>query len=161
MSATQVAPTRKRAATARATVPASCHVPGLPLRHFFLFPNLPAELQDLIWSETCFNAPRVLYAFINGTEFFFTRLDEKVPGILHATYGSRDIALQNFTLIQHERLDLTPTTPPPPSTGPRLPRPWGPPPLLLPSAAAASAARRPTSTTSPCRSAGSSCATAA
>lgn len=67
----------------------------LDLGKFCRFADFPSEIQDAIWKEAC-HQPVVLQILFRDFDVKTVGKIPLVPGVLHATRGSRNVALKHF-----------------------------------------------------------------
>ncbi|KAK0119131.1 hypothetical protein ONS96_012198 [Cadophora gregata f. sp. sojae] len=90
---------KAKKATAGTPIEPSRNVPGKPLVDFFVFANLPAEIQDEIWEVVCFQDPATISIIVEPATVKMVGPLPNFPSLLHATSGARGIGLRYFEVL--------------------------------------------------------------
>ncbi|KAG4442299.1 hypothetical protein IFR05_002223 [Cadophora sp. M221] len=90
----------KKATSAGTPSSSSLNRAGEPLVDFYIFPNLPAEIQDDVWEMVAFQRTAPINIIVESHNVKMVGKLPKFPAFLHATSGARAIGLRYFEVLE-------------------------------------------------------------
>ncbi|KAH7364296.1 hypothetical protein BKA65DRAFT_472635 [Rhexocercosporidium sp. MPI-PUGE-AT-0058] len=91
---------KAKKATAGTPTSPSRNRAGKPLVDFYVFASLPAEIQDEVWENVCFDNPATIHIVVENHAINMVYPLPKLPALLHATSGARAIGLRYFEVLE-------------------------------------------------------------